>query len=412
MQESKSWDDVKLLTVKVDRLPQWYRPGLLCIGDAAHAMSPVGGVGINLAVQDAVAAANLLAAPLRAGTSSDDDLAAVQRRRMFPTRATQRMQVFMQNNCPDPRAREPRTPTPPWPVRLSPAVPMLQRIPARLVGIGVRPEHVLASPGQCQHRALDKPRLPLAQFRSNQPQASRRRDVLSAEKNKIITQVGPGTPMGDYLRRYWHPIGGASELDTNPIKAMRLFGEDLVLYKDLGGKYGLIDRNCPHRRADLSYGFVEETGIRCNYHGWLMDQRGNVIEQPYDDTVNPRGKARERCLAKAYPVKECAGLLFAYMGPQPAPELPVWEPFTWENGFREVVISDIPCNWFQCQENSCDPVHFEWMHENWNVRLKGETAPMRPSISSWCSRSSTTASSTSACARARRTAIRSGPSAA
>ena len=181
--------------------------------------------------------------------------------------------------------------------------------------------------------------------------------------------------MGDYLRRYWQPIGGASELDANPIKAMRLFGEDLVLYKDLGGNYGLIDRNCPHRRADLSYGFVEQTGIRCNYHGWLMDERGNVIEQPYDDTVNPRGKTRERCLAKAYPVKECAGLLFAYMGPQPVPELPVWEPFTWENGFREVVLSDIPCNWFQCQENSCDPVHFEWMHENWSARLNGETAP-------------------------------------
>ena len=114
--------------------------------------------------------------------------------------------------------------------------------------------------------------------------------MLSAEKNKILTQVGPGTPMGDYLRRYWQPIGGASELDANPIKAIRLLGEDLVLYKDLGGKYGLIDRNCPHRRADLSYGMVEETGIRCNYHGWLMDEAGNVIEQPYDDTVNPRGK--------------------------------------------------------------------------------------------------------------------------
>ncbi len=194
--------------------------------------------------------------------------------------------------------------------------------------------------------------------------------MLSAEKNKILTQVGPGTPMGDYLRRYWMPIGGASELDANPIKAIRLLGEDLVLYKDLGGRYGLVDRHCPHRRADLSYGLVEETGIRCNYHGWLMDEAGRVIEQPYDDIVNP-GRAQGRCTTKAYPVKECAGLLFAYMGPQPVPELPVWEPFTWENGFREVVISDIPCNWFQCQENSCDPVHFEWMHENWNTRLNG-----------------------------------------
>jgi 5,5'-dehydrodivanillate O-demethylase len=118
--------------------------------------------------------------------------------------------------------------------------------------------------------------------------------VLSAEKNRILTQVGPGTPMGDYLRRYWMPIGGASELDTVPIKPIRLLGEDLVLYKDLGGKFGLLDRHCPHRRADLSYGFVEETGIRCNYHGWLMDEAGRVIDQPYDDTVNPRLRTRER----------------------------------------------------------------------------------------------------------------------
>jgi 5,5'-dehydrodivanillate O-demethylase len=152
-------------------------------------------------------------------------------------------------------------------------------------------------------------------------------------------------------------------------------GEDLVLYKDLGGQFGLLDRHCPHRRADLAYGFVEPTGIRCNYHGWLMDEAGRCIEQPYDDTVNPRSRAKERCSTKAYPVKECAGLLWAYMGPQPVPELPVWEPFTWENGFREVVLSDVPCNWFQCQENSCDPVHFEWMHDNWSLRLSGKTGP-------------------------------------
>ncbi len=148
-----------------------------------------------------------------------------------------------------------------------------------------------------------------------------------------------------------------------------------MLYKDRGGRFGLVDRHCPHRRADLSYGIVEETGIRCNYHGWLMDEAGRCIEQPYDDTVNPRSRAKERCATRAYPVKECAGLLFAYLGPQPAPELPVWEPFTWENGFCEVVLSDVPCNWFQCQENSCDPVHFEWMHDNWAQRLAGKTGP-------------------------------------
>ena len=143
VQELRSFDDVKLLTVKVDRLPQWHRPGLLCIGDAAHAMSPIGGVGVNLAIQDAVAAANRLAAPLRAGAVSDDDLAAVQRRRMFPTRATQRIQVFMQDNVLSAVLASRTVPKPPWPVRLLNRCPMLQRIPARLVGLGIRPEHVL-----------------------------------------------------------------------------------------------------------------------------------------------------------------------------------------------------------------------------------------------------------------------------
>ena len=150
--------------------------------------------------------------------------------------------------------------------------------------------------------------------------------------------------------------------------------EDLVLYKDLSGNYGLIDRHCPHRRADMSYGWVEEKGIRCNYHGWMMNEHGKVIEQPWEDTNNPNGRARENCATKAYRVRECAGLLWAYMGPLPAPEFPVWEPFLYENGWREVVLAEIPCNWLQCQENSCDPVHFEWMHDNWGGRLKGASA--------------------------------------
>ncbi|MPZ37216.1 MAG: FAD-dependent oxidoreductase [Rhizobiales bacterium] len=142
VQELRTWDDVKLLTVKIDRLARWYRPGLLCIGDAAHAMSPVGGVGVNLAVQDAVATANLLAAPLLAGAVSEDDLAAVQRRRMFPTRMTQRLQVFIQNNVLSRVFASRGTISPPWPVRLLSRWPVLQRIPARIVGLGVRPEHV------------------------------------------------------------------------------------------------------------------------------------------------------------------------------------------------------------------------------------------------------------------------------
>ncbi len=195
--------------------------------------------------------------------------------------------------------------------------------------------------------------------------------MLTAARNDMLTRVGPGTPMGALLRRYWQPIGGASELDSgNPIKPVRLLGEDLVLYRDRAGHYGLVDRHCPHRRADMSYGWVEDRGIRCSYHGWYFDETGRCLEQPYEDTTNPK-PSKSGCEVKAYPVKECAGLLFAYMGPLPAPELPVWEPFTWNNGFREIVLADIPCNWFQCQENSCDPVHFEWMHDNWGARLRG-----------------------------------------
>jgi 2-polyprenyl-6-methoxyphenol hydroxylase-like FAD-dependent oxidoreductase len=140
--ELKSWDDVKLLTVAVDRLKQWYRPGLLCIGDAAHAMSPVGGVGINLAVQDAVAAANILYEPLRSHTVAPDDLRKVQARREWPARVTQRIQIFVQNRVISPVLAGTQRPKPPFVVKLTQWFPVLQRIPARVVGIGVRPEHI------------------------------------------------------------------------------------------------------------------------------------------------------------------------------------------------------------------------------------------------------------------------------
>jgi 2-polyprenyl-6-methoxyphenol hydroxylase-like FAD-dependent oxidoreductase len=141
--EIASWEDVKLLTVAVDRLRQWYRPGLLCIGDAAHAMSPIGGIGVNLAVQDAVAAANILAEPLRKGAPSVDDLRAVQRRRELPTRITQRAQVVIQNRIIGRVLSAQATSfAVPLPLRLLGKWPFLRRIPARLIGMGVRPEHV------------------------------------------------------------------------------------------------------------------------------------------------------------------------------------------------------------------------------------------------------------------------------
>jgi 2-polyprenyl-6-methoxyphenol hydroxylase-like FAD-dependent oxidoreductase len=140
--ELADWGQIKLLTVAVDRLEHWHRPGLLCIGDAAHAMSPVGGVGVNLAVQDAVAAANILWRPLKDGTLRDDDLDAVQDRREFPTTVTQRMQVFMQNKVIEVALGADQTLQAPWPLRLMSRFALLRRIPARLVGMGVRPEHV------------------------------------------------------------------------------------------------------------------------------------------------------------------------------------------------------------------------------------------------------------------------------
>lgn len=202
--------------------------------------------------------------------------------------------------------------------------------------------------------------------------------MLTSEQNDRLTRVGPGTEMGDLLRRYWHPIAGQSELVEPGTKAVRLFGEDLVLYRDLGGNLGLIERRCPHRGADLSHGILEECGLRCNYHGWQFDQTGACTAQPFEDVVRGGKTGRGAVDLRGYPVRVLAGMIWAYMGPEPAPELPVWEPFTWPNGFAQVVLSEVPCNWFQCQENSIDPVHFEWMHENWGARLQGRIAPHGP----------------------------------
>jgi 2-polyprenyl-6-methoxyphenol hydroxylase-like FAD-dependent oxidoreductase len=140
--ELREWDDIKLLTVAVDRLERWWRPGLLCIGDCAHAMSPVGGVGINLAIQDAVAAANILVPRLREGGATLEDLRAVQRRRELPTRLTQGVQILIQNRVISNVLRGTTTPKPPLPVRMLGRYPMLRRLPARIIGMGIRPEHI------------------------------------------------------------------------------------------------------------------------------------------------------------------------------------------------------------------------------------------------------------------------------
>jgi 5,5'-dehydrodivanillate O-demethylase oxygenase subunit len=203
--------------------------------------------------------------------------------------------------------------------------------------------------------------------------------MISEEQNRMLTRVGKETPMGELLRRYWMPIAGISEFERRSTKPVRLLGEDLVLYKDLSGNFGLIDRHCPHRRADLAYGFPEQNGLRCNYHGWAFDAGGQCVAQPYEDVAYPDKNIRRAIRTTAYPVGLKGGMVWAYLGPQPVPCLPDWEPFSRPNGFTQIVISEIPCNWFQCQENSIDPVHFEWMHENWGKRLReGDAAGYGP----------------------------------
>ena len=201
--------------------------------------------------------------------------------------------------------------------------------------------------------------------------------MLSSQRNKRLCETGPGTPMGELLRRYWQPIAGVSEFERQDTKGVRVMGEDLVLYCDREGNYGLVDRHCPHRRADLAYGFTEDRGLRCNYHGWLFDHSGACLHQPFEETRHPEGTFKDKVRIKAYPVAAKAGLLWAYLGPQPAPLLPDWDRF-YSRGYKQIVISEIPCNWFQCQENSIDPVHFEWLHANWSMVLRGQDGPRAP----------------------------------
>jgi 5,5'-dehydrodivanillate O-demethylase len=198
--------------------------------------------------------------------------------------------------------------------------------------------------------------------------------MLSAQENKRLTEVEPGTPMGDLMRRYWHPIAAAAELDEKPTKEVTLLGEDLVLYRDTRGRLGLIGRWCAHRNLSLVYGMPEENGLRCSYHGWTYDGAGRCIAQPFEETVHPGSTFKDKIRLPGYPVEELGGLIFAYLGPAPVPLLPHWGPLVWENSVREITFADLECNWLQCQENSVDPVHSEWLHGYYGqwVQSRGE----------------------------------------
>jgi 5,5'-dehydrodivanillate O-demethylase len=184
--------------------------------------------------------------------------------------------------------------------------------------------------------------------------------MLTTEQNARLTQVGPGTPMGELMRRYWHPIAASVELnEETPTKEIRLLGEDLVLYRDLSGTVGCVEPSCAHRKANLSYGVPEEKGIRCAYHGWIYDETGACLDQPSEPSGS---RFKDKVKVRAYPVEELSGMIFVYMGPQPVPVLPNWDLFVWENVHRSIYSVTLPCNWLQCHENSLDPVHFQWLH--------------------------------------------------
>jgi len=182
--------------------------------------------------------------------------------------------------------------------------------------------------------------------------------VLSTEENDRLARVGPGTPGGELLRRYWVPFLPSAKLDENPVQSIRLLGEDLTCYRDKSDNVGLIGQRCLHRSVDLKWGIPDEDGLRCPYHGWLYGADGRCLDAPLEAEDN----TFDRLKLQSYPVQEMGGLLFAYMGPQPAPMLPPWDLFVWPNAVRQIGYAVLEANWLQCQENTGDPTHGVWLH--------------------------------------------------
>ncbi|HWO42386.1 MAG TPA: Rieske 2Fe-2S domain-containing protein [Candidatus Eisenbacteria bacterium] len=186
--------------------------------------------------------------------------------------------------------------------------------------------------------------------------------MLTPEENEMLTRVGPGTPAGELLRRYWHPVAIASELpQDNPVKFVRILGEDLVLFRTGTGEAGLLHDRCSHRGASLSYGTVDERGIACPYHGWRYDTRGNCLEIPGEP---PESGFCRTVKHTAYPVRKMAGLYWAYLGPEPAPVMPKYDVWARADGWHWLrALPQLDCNWLQAMENSVDTAHLHILHQ-------------------------------------------------
>ena len=181
--------------------------------------------------------------------------------------------------------------------------------------------------------------------------------MLKAE-NELLTRVGPGTPGGEMLRRYWWPIQASDHVTDKPVP-IRLMGEDLVLFRDGNGRLGLLGRACAHRGSSLEFGRVEKEGIRCCYHGWVFDARGRCLEQPAEP---PDSRLKDEVRQKAYHVRDAGGLVFAYIGPEPVPAFPKVDLLFQADRRRRVWGRDVHSNWLQQSENIVDPHHIMVLH--------------------------------------------------
>ena len=185
--------------------------------------------------------------------------------------------------------------------------------------------------------------------------------MLTAEANERLTRVGPGTPMGELMRRYWIPVRPTAQLMEEEVMPVRILGEDLVLFRSADGQMGLVGDRCPHRMTEMRYGIPDVGGLRCCYHGWMFSPSGQCIETPLESANDP---FKDRIRIKGYPVQEMGGLVWAYMGPEPAPLLPPWDLFVMPNSVRQIGIMNLNCNWLQCHENTGDPAHSVYLHGN------------------------------------------------
>jgi 5,5'-dehydrodivanillate O-demethylase len=202
--------------------------------------------------------------------------------------------------------------------------------------------------------------------------------MVTSAQNRKMTQTGPGTPGGELLRRYWQPLCPSAEITAEkPKKKVRILGEDLLVFRDARGALACVEEHCKHRGTSLYYGYIEEKGIRCCYHGWLYDTTGQCIEQPFEPETS---KMKDKMKLRAYPVQSLGGLIFVYMGPDPAkaPLLPRWDVLAREDGKREVWVFPIhDCNWLQIQENTADSTHTYYLHGVMDVAL-GVKHPFAP----------------------------------